>query len=123
MIGKNILEQEDIDRVLLSLDGTENKNVLGAGAIYSVSAAAAETERVRTAAKEEMRQEIQTPPLSEKDQSLFLSEEMKQSESMPVRALTVDLWGEERAAQLIQRARQIQEQAGAQRQEQTQVQA
>ena len=87
------------------------------------AAAAAETERVRTAAKEEMRQEIQTPPLSEKDQSLFLSEEMKQSESMPVRALTVDLWGEERAAQLIQRARRIQEQAGAQRQEQTQVQA
>ena len=43
VIGKNILEQEDIDRVLLSLDGTENKNALGAGAIYSVSAAAAET--------------------------------------------------------------------------------
>lgn len=43
IIGRNVFDQEDIDRTLLSLDGTENKNVLGAEAVYSVSAAAAET--------------------------------------------------------------------------------
>lgn len=43
VIGRNVFDQEDIDSILLSLDGTKNKNALGAGAIYSVSAAAAET--------------------------------------------------------------------------------
>lgn len=43
VIGRNVFEQEDIDRALRSLYGTKNKNAPGAGAVYSVSAAAAKT--------------------------------------------------------------------------------
>ncbi len=39
LVGKNVLEQEKIDRILISLDGTENKSNLGANAILGVSIA------------------------------------------------------------------------------------
>ncbi len=41
LTGINVTEQERIDSTLLSLDGTENKSVLGANAILAVSLAAA----------------------------------------------------------------------------------
>lgn len=39
LIGKDSLNQEEIDRVMLEKDGTENKEVLGANAILGVSLA------------------------------------------------------------------------------------
>jgi enolase len=39
--GKNVLDQQSLDRVLLELDGTANKSQLGANAILGVSLAAA----------------------------------------------------------------------------------
>ena len=39
--GKNVIEQEEIDRLLVKLDGTTNKSRLGANAILAVSLACA----------------------------------------------------------------------------------
>lgn len=39
VVGKNIDEQEDLDRILIDLDGTDNKSRLGANALLAVSAA------------------------------------------------------------------------------------
>lgn len=39
--GQNVLEQQAIDKLMIELDGTENKSKLGANAILSVSLAAA----------------------------------------------------------------------------------
>ena len=39
LIGKDSLDQEEIDRIMLEKDGTENKEVLGANAILGVSLA------------------------------------------------------------------------------------
>ncbi len=41
LIGKEVQDQLDIDRILLALDGTDNKSKLGANAILGVSLAAA----------------------------------------------------------------------------------
>ena len=41
LIGKNVLDQQEIDSTMIRLDGTEDKSVLGAAALFSVSAAAA----------------------------------------------------------------------------------
>ena len=41
LIGKNLLAQEDIDNLMIELDGTENKSRLGANAILGVSLACA----------------------------------------------------------------------------------
>ena len=41
LIGRNVLRQENLDALLLELDGTENKGKLGANAILSVSLACA----------------------------------------------------------------------------------
>ena len=41
ILGMNVLEQAKLDRVLLELDGTDNKINLGANAIAGVSLAAA----------------------------------------------------------------------------------
>ena len=41
LVGKNALEQEEIDRLLISLDGTQNKNRIGANAVLGVSLACA----------------------------------------------------------------------------------
>jgi enolase len=41
VVGMNVFEQVDLDKTLIDLDGTENKNVLGANAILGVSLAAA----------------------------------------------------------------------------------
>ena len=41
LIGKNLLAQEDIDNLMIKLDGTENKSRLGANAILGVSLACA----------------------------------------------------------------------------------
>lgn len=41
IVGKNVLEQMEIDRLLTRLDGTENKRSLGANAILGVSMAVA----------------------------------------------------------------------------------
>jgi len=41
LIGKDVTHQEEIDRLLLSLDGTDNKAKLGANAILGVSLAVA----------------------------------------------------------------------------------
>jgi len=41
LIGKNVLDQEGVDEFLLKLDGTENKEKLGANAILGVSLAVA----------------------------------------------------------------------------------
>lgn len=41
LIGKNASDQRSIDELLLSIDGTENKSVLGANAILAVSLATA----------------------------------------------------------------------------------
>lgn len=41
LIGKNVFEQEEIDRRLIKLDGTENKSRLGANALLGASLAAA----------------------------------------------------------------------------------
>ena len=46
LIGKDALNQEEIDRIMLEKDGTENKEVLGANAILGVSLA-----NLKTAAK------------------------------------------------------------------------
>ena len=43
LIGRNVLEQRAIDRALLELDGTENKENLGANAILGISMAVAQT--------------------------------------------------------------------------------
>lgn len=42
LLGKDPLRQEEIDRAMIALDGTENKSRLGANAILSVSLAAAQ---------------------------------------------------------------------------------
>lgn len=41
LLGKNVLEQREIDRVLVELDGTDNKGNLGANAILGASLACA----------------------------------------------------------------------------------
>ena len=41
LIGKDPLDQESIDQIMLDLDGTENKTKLGANAILAVSLASA----------------------------------------------------------------------------------
>ena len=41
VIGKNVFEQEEIDRALIRADGTEDKSALGANALLGVSMAAA----------------------------------------------------------------------------------
>ncbi|MCX5903805.1 MAG: phosphopyruvate hydratase, partial [Proteobacteria bacterium] len=41
VVGMNVFDQVDLDKALIDLDGTENKNVLGANAILGVSLAAA----------------------------------------------------------------------------------
>lgn len=41
LIGRNVLRQENLDALMLELDGTENKGELGANAILSVSLACA----------------------------------------------------------------------------------
>ena len=41
LIGEDVFEQEKIDQIMLSLDGTKNKKKLGANAILSVSLASA----------------------------------------------------------------------------------
>ena len=43
LIGKDILNQKEIDRILLGLDGTPNKNNLGGNAMIGVSVACAKT--------------------------------------------------------------------------------
>lgn len=43
LLGKNVLEQAVIDRILVEEDGTENKGNLGANAILGVSIACAKT--------------------------------------------------------------------------------
>lgn len=39
IIGRNVIDQQGIDRLMLNLDGTENKSKLGANAILGVSLA------------------------------------------------------------------------------------
>ena len=41
LVGESVLNQEKIDKVLIELDGTENKSILGANAILGVSLAVA----------------------------------------------------------------------------------
>lgn len=41
LLGKSVTEQEEIDRLMIDLDGTADKSRLGANAIYSVSIAVA----------------------------------------------------------------------------------
>ena len=41
LVGESVLDQEKIDRILIELDGTENKSILGANAILGVSLAVA----------------------------------------------------------------------------------
>lgn len=41
LVGRSVFRQRDIDNMLLSLDGTENKRVLGANAVLGVSLAVA----------------------------------------------------------------------------------
>lgn len=43
LLGKNVLEQGMIDRIMVQLDGTDNKGSLGANAILGVSLACAKT--------------------------------------------------------------------------------
>ena len=43
LVGKNVLEQRELDRILVELDGTDNKGNLGANAILGVSLACAKT--------------------------------------------------------------------------------
>lgn len=43
LTGKNILDQKELDRIMLELDGTPNKNKLGGNAIIGVSVACAKT--------------------------------------------------------------------------------
>ena len=48
LIGKNVLEQTEIDHILKKLDGSRDKHNLGANAILGVSLAAARTSRCST---------------------------------------------------------------------------
>ncbi|MDU6286531.1 MAG: phosphopyruvate hydratase, partial [Acinetobacter sp.] len=41
LLGKSVFEQKDIDNTMIALDGTENKEKLGANATLAVSLAAA----------------------------------------------------------------------------------
>ena len=41
LVGKNVLDQAELDRLMIELDGTPNKSRLGANAILGVSLAAA----------------------------------------------------------------------------------
>ena len=41
MLGTSVFEQNSIDQIMIDLDGTPNKSVLGANAILGVSLAAA----------------------------------------------------------------------------------
>ena len=43
LLGKNVLDQLEIDRLMVELDGTDNKGSLGANAILGVSLACAKT--------------------------------------------------------------------------------
>lgn len=43
LVGKNVLEQGELDRIMVELDGTDNKGNLGANAILGVSLACAKT--------------------------------------------------------------------------------
>ena len=43
LIGKDILNQKDIDRIMIELDGTENKDNLGGNSMIGVSIACAKT--------------------------------------------------------------------------------
>ncbi len=49
ILGMNVLEQAKLDRMLLELDGTDNKINLGANAMLGVSLAAEEGQRNRCA--------------------------------------------------------------------------
>ena len=48
MIGLDAADQANIDQVMIDLDGTENKEVLGANAILAVSLAVAKAEAIAT---------------------------------------------------------------------------
>ncbi|MGB2264576.1 MAG: phosphopyruvate hydratase, partial [Glaciecola sp.] len=48
LIGLDAADQANIDQVMLDLDGTENKEVLGANAILAVSLAVAKAEAIAT---------------------------------------------------------------------------
>jgi enolase len=48
IIGMDVLEQNDIDRVMLKLDGTDNKSKLGANAILAVSLACAKAAAIES---------------------------------------------------------------------------
>ena len=41
LVGEYVFDQNDIDRIMLDLDGTDNKSKLGANAILAVSMAVA----------------------------------------------------------------------------------
>jgi enolase len=43
LIGQNILDQKEIDKILINLDGTSNKEKLGGNAIIGISIACAKT--------------------------------------------------------------------------------
>lgn len=43
LVGKNVLNQEEIDRILIQLDGTQNKDNLGGNSMIGVSVACAKT--------------------------------------------------------------------------------
>ena len=42
LVGVSVFDQREIDRIMIELDGTHNKSVLGANAILGVSLAAAQ---------------------------------------------------------------------------------
>ncbi|NKB32024.1 MAG: phosphopyruvate hydratase [Pseudomonadales bacterium] len=48
LVGKSAIDQENLDQLMLDLDGTENKSELGANAILAVSLAAAKAAAVDT---------------------------------------------------------------------------
>ncbi|MCH1414122.1 MAG: phosphopyruvate hydratase, partial [Glaciecola sp.] len=48
LIGLDAADQANIDQVMIDLDGTENKEVLGANAILAVSLAVAKAEAIAT---------------------------------------------------------------------------
>ena len=47
LIGKDVHNQQEIDRVMIDMDGTENKSKLGANAILGISLAVARTAALR----------------------------------------------------------------------------
>lgn len=48
--GKDVTNQEELDRLLIELDGTANKSRLGANAILAVSLASAKAGQIKTGA-------------------------------------------------------------------------